>query len=103
MLKRVWKIILLSVGSTLGVLSVIALIMHWFSFEIVYDPKVITSWDAVSGVADWISILVSIAAVVASIIAIVYAIRVPKEIADRQDKIALFDKRCEAYSDHRKL
>ena len=102
MKKRDWKIALISAGATLGVVLLIVLVLHYFSFKIVYDPAVITNWDAVSGVASWVSTFVSMAAVAASIVALVYAIRVPKEIADRQDKIALFEKRSEIYAEIKK-
>ena len=97
MKKRDWKIVLISVGVTLGLFFLIALILHLFSFEIVYDPKVISNWDAVSGVASWVGVIVSIVAVCVSALAIYYAIQVPKKIADRQDKIALFEKRYECF------
>ena len=59
-------------------------------FRITYNPNLITDWDAVSGCAAW-------AGVIASVVAIWYAIQVPKKIADRQDKIALFEKRIDIY------
>lgn len=62
--------------------------LYFAGFRITYNPDLITDWNAVSGVAAW-------AGVLASIIAIFYAIRVPKEIADRQEKIELFEKRYE--------
>lgn len=67
--------------------------MYLAGFRITYNPELITDWNAVSACAAWTSVLVSIAAVVASIVAIVYAIKVPQEIAARQDKVALFEKR----------
>lgn len=44
---------------------------------------------------DIISILMGIATIIVSIIAIVYAIRVPVKIANLQNKISLYDKRIE--------
>ncbi len=41
--------------------------------------------------------MVSVVGVVVSGLAIYYAVQVPKKIADRQDKIALFDKRFVCY------
>ncbi len=93
MKKRDLKVAGISVGVTLGVILVIAFVLHLFSFEIVYNPKVISNWDAVSGVASWVGVIVSIVAVCVSALAIYYAIQVPKKIADRQDKIELFEKR----------
>ncbi len=90
MKKRDFKVAAISVVVTLVVILVIAWVLHLFSFEIVYDPKVITNWDAVSGVAAWAGVIVSS---LLSLAAIWFAIQVPKKIADRQDKIELFGKR----------
>lgn len=49
------------------------------------------------GWVECLSILISLVSVVVSGIAIWFAIRVPKQIADRQDKIALFEKRFECF------
>ncbi len=95
MKKRDFKVAAISVVVTLVVILVIAWVLHLFSFEIVYDPKVITNWDAVSGVAAWFGVIISVLSVGVSGLAIYYAIQVPKKIADRQDKIALFEKRYE--------
>lgn len=76
---------------TLIVLAVFVLVMALFGWRITYAPELETSWDAVSGCAAW-------AGVFASFVAIWFAIYVPKKIADRQDKIALFEKRYECYT-----
>lgn len=47
---------------------------------------------------DWIAIVMSGLSVIVSGIAIWFAVQVPRKIADRQDKIALFEKRYELYS-----
>lgn len=62
-------------------------------WRITYNPELENSWnwDAVSAIAAW-------AGVAASAVAIWYAVRVPKKIADRQDKIALFERRYDCYS-----
>lgn len=70
-------------------------VFYFAGFRITYNPDLITDWDAVSGCAAWAGILTSS---LLSIAAIIYAIRVPKEIADRQDKIALFEKRIDCYN-----
>lgn len=49
------------------------------------------------GWVECLSILISLVSVVVSGIAIWFAIRVPKQIADRQDKISLFEKRFECF------
>lgn len=68
-----------------------ALVMALFGWKLTYAPDLENSWDAVSAFAAWFG-------VVASFIAIIVAILVPKEIADRQDKIELFEKRMECYN-----
>mgnify|MGYP005779088331 CR=1 FL=1 len=73
------------------IVAVVAFVMALFGWRITYAPEMENSWDAVSAVATW-------AGVFASVFAIVFAIRVPKKIADRQDRIALFEKRYGAYS-----
>lgn len=73
----------------------VLVIMYMLGFRITYNPSIETSWDAVSACASW-------AAVVSSIGAIYVAIQIPKVIAERQDKIALFEKRFELYNVLRK-
>lgn len=60
-------------------------------FKFTYAPELETSWNAISAVAAWGS-------VIASSIAIYVAIQIPKKIAERQDKVALFEKRFELYN-----
>lgn len=89
-LKEFWnkyKVIIIIFGAVL----VIALILFLLGFRITYAPELVTSWDAVSACAAWAGVIMSIAAVV-------FAILVPIRIADRQDKIALFEKRYEMYN-----
>lgn len=47
---------------------------------------------------DWIAIGMSFLSIVVSGVAIWFAARVPKKIADRQDRIALFEKRFQCYT-----
>ena len=68
----------------------IALFLFFCGFRITYAPKLESSWDAVSAVAAW-------AGVFASVFAIIFAIRVPKKIAEEQNKIALFEKRFQCF------
>lgn len=70
--------------------AIIAFILFLFGFRITYSPELDNNWDAVSAVAAWVG-------VIASFVAIWFAIQVPKKIADRQDKIALFEKRYKVY------
>lgn len=70
---------------------IVALVMALFGWKLTYAPDLENSWEAISACAAW-------AGVVASFIAIMVAIWIPKKIADRQDKIALFEKRVECYT-----
>ena len=74
------------------IVAVAAFVLALFGWRITYVP-VENNWNALSAVASWAGVLVSVIGVVASFVAIWYAIQVPKRIADRQDKIALFEKR----------
>lgn len=66
-------------------------------FRITYASELETSWDAVSAVAAWAAVIVAVLSAGASVGAIWAAIRVPQKIADRQDKIVLFEKRYKCY------
>lgn len=79
---------------TLLALVVVAIIAFLLGFRITYAPELENSWDAISGVAAWISVLVSVASVFASVLAVRYAI----SVADDQNKITLFEKRYELYA-----
>lgn len=59
-------------------------------FKITYAPQLENDWNAISACASWVG-------VAASLGAILVAIRIPKVIAERQDKIALFEKRFAFY------
>lgn len=85
--------------SLVGVAILIAFpsVLYLMGFRITYAPALENSWDAVSAFAAWAGVIVSIISVGVSGLAIYYAIQVPKKIADRQDKIALFEKRYECY------
>lgn len=71
---------------------IVALVMALFGWKITYAPDLENNWNAISAVAAW-------AGVAMSFVAIMIAIWIPKRIADRQDKIALFEKRYSAYSE----
>lgn len=72
------------------VVAVVAFIMALFGWRITYAPELETSWECVSAVGTW-------AGVITSFIAIMVAVQIPSKIADRQDKIALFEKRYTCY------
>lgn len=71
--------------------------LYRVGFRITYAPELETSWNAVIAFANWGSVLVSFAGVIASVSAVWFAVKVPKQIADRQDKIALFEKIYKVY------
>lgn len=71
------------------------------------EPEMIQALQTISdniqaasqpGWVEYVSIGISLLGVVFSVVAIIFAARVPKIIADRQDKISLFEKRYYAYS-----
>ena len=66
------------------------LVLYLKGFRITYAPELENSWGAISAFASWASVM-------ASATAILVAIRIPSVIADRQNKIALFEKRFEVY------
>ena len=76
---------------TLLIAVFVIALLALLGFRITYAPSAENTWDAISGCAAW-------AAVVASFIATFYAIRVPKKIADEQNKISLFEKRFDSFT-----
>ena len=71
------------------VLLIIGLILtsgFLFGFRITYAPDLNNHWDAISGVAAWVGTIGTVGAIFAAI-----------WVADRQNKIALFEKRYENY------
>ena len=77
---------------TIGVLVVVGL-LYCAGLRITYAPELENNWDSISAYAAWFSVVVSIVGVGASFAAVWYAIQIPKQIADEQNKIALFEKR----------
>lgn len=75
-----------------GIICLVLLVfgMAVLGLRITYAPELENSWTAISAFADWVG-------VVASFVAIWFAIRVPQKIADRQDRIALFEKRLSCF------
>lgn len=73
-------------------------LLFCIGFRITYAPELENSWNAVSAVAAWAGVIVASISAAASVVAIWYAIQVPKRIADQQNKIALFNKRIEYYN-----
>ena len=96
--KRAFKQFISSRWCPLAVAGVallaVLVIAFLLGFRITYAPEIENSWDAVSCMAAWIGVVVSIISVVASFMAVWYAVRV----ADKQNRIALFEKRYELYN-----
>ena len=66
------------------------LVLYLLGFRITYAPYLKNHWEAISACAAWTGVFISG-------LAICYAIKVPKTIADRQDRISLFEKRFKLY------
>lgn len=90
-MKKLLKSNWFRIVTEIVVVLIIVSILFFCGFRITYAPELETSWDAVSAVAAW-------AGVITSFIAIWFAIQVPRKIADRQDKIALFEKRVACFA-----
>lgn len=95
-IKKKWKTIAISI-TALVTLTLVIVFLYTVGFRITYNSDIITDWDAVSGCAAWAGTLVSLVAVLVSVMAIFYAIQVPQKIAKEQAKIDLFDKRYAAF------
>lgn len=80
----------LIIPALLLVFVFVIVVLYRLGFRITYAPELEKSWNAVSAVATW-------AGVIASFMAIWFAIRVPKQIAEQQNKITLYEKRYEFY------
>ena len=78
----------------ISVLAVIAvafeIVLCFVGFRFIYPAKFINDWNAISGVAAWISAGATIAAVWA-------AIQIPKKIAEQQERVELYEKRLDFY------
>lgn len=94
-IKKRWFRVIVTVAPSALAISVV-LVMFFFGWRLTYAPELESSWEAISAVAAWVG-------VIASFVAIWFAIQVPRKIADRQDKIALFEKRTECFNIIRNL
>ena len=88
-LKKLVKSKYFSPALVLIILIIVAIFLYQMGFRITYAPELETSWDAVSAVASW-------AGAAGTVAAVWFAIRV----ADKQNKIALFEKRYEIYKQY---
>ena len=93
LIRNRWFVFLLGILIATVVLLGIGVILYGNGYRITYPQQFETSWDAVSGFAAWAGILVSIASAAASFFAIWFAVRV----ADKQNKIALFESRYKVF------
>lgn len=84
--KQKWFLFVVALTLVVALLG----FLYHIGFRITYAPELENSWDAISACAAW-------AGVGASFVAIWFAIRVPKKIAEEQNKIALFEKRYECF------
>lgn len=97
-LKRKTKIAI----AVILILIVLSILAYRCGIRIVYAPELDNNWDAISGVASLVDILVSVVSVTASFAAVWAAIQVPQKIAEQQNKIALFEQRLECYNEFQK-
>ena len=85
-MKKKWVPVAILAGIEIALFA----FLYCKGFRITYAPDLENSWTAVSAFAAW-------GGVIMSFVAIMVAIQIPKKIADRQDKIALFEKKFEIY------
>lgn len=67
-------------------ICVLAVFLYMKGYRITYAPMLENSWDAISAFASWCGAILSGGA-------LIVAIQIPKEIANQQNKIELFEKR----------
>ena len=79
-----------SITWTILLLSILTAVLYFCGFRIVRFPVAENNWNTIAINADW-------AGVIASLVAIIVAIQIPKKIANQQNKIALFEKRYSVY------
>lgn len=94
LIKKRWFVFLLGILLAIVVLLGIGVILYCNGYRITYPQQFETSWDAVSGFAAWFGVGVSILSAAASVAAIWFAV----QVADKQNKIELFEKRYEIYN-----
>ena len=68
------------------VLLIVVVAGFFFGFRITYAPELENSWNAISAMASWVGTIGTVSAIFAAI-----------WVANRQNKIALFEKRYENY------
>lgn len=97
LIKKRWFLVTLGILGIIGILAIVAIgfwgVLYLKGFRFVYPEQFENSWNAVSGIAAWAGVVVSALSAVASFLAIVFAVRV----ADKQNKISMFEKRYKIY------
>lgn len=83
------------VGIVVGiVITIVAIaIAYGAGLRITYAPELENNWDSISAYAAWAGVIVAVISALASFLAVWFAIKV----ADKQNKIALFEKRYAIY------
>lgn len=72
------------------IITIFIIIMYYLGFRITYDPNIITDWDAVSAVAEWISIFTSVILVfVAAYLGYIFELKKDEIIKSNKDSIKL--------------
>lgn len=72
----------------IGIAAVVASVMALFGWRITYAPDLENKWDAISAVASWGGAIGTVTAVFSAIC-----------VANRQNRIALFEKRYKVYNE----
>ncbi len=98
-MKKFWKKHhkwIIPVG-VLVILAVVWFLLYLNGCRFVHNPSLSITWEQSAVIADWVGAIAAIVGVIVSGIAIFYAIRVPKEIANGQERIELFQRRLDLY------
>lgn len=87
-IKKNWMILLLALFCVgLGIVIVLACA----GWRMVYAPELEPNWESVSAAATCVSVFFSV-------LAIIFAITVPRNISEQQNKIALYEKRLKTFN-----
>lgn len=98
LIKKRWFVFLLGILIAAVVLLGIGVILYCNGYRITYPQKFETSWNAVSGFAEWAGVAVSLISVGTSFAAVWAAIQVPKKIAQQQERVEIYAKRFDFYT-----
>ena len=99
LIKKRWFLVTFGILAIISILAIVVIsfwgVLYLKGFRFVYPEQFENSWNAVSGIAAWAGVVVSVISVLASSLAIVFAVRV----ADKQNKIELLDRRLNCYNE----